>query len=370
MKKTYVIATAMSAFIIFWMVSSLLFSNKKQSYTEAKRPPKTVISVQTNDQVAEPIQILLHVQGQVEANRVITIRSEISGRVEDFFAQEGDWVEADSLLVRLDMEDRLAQKAQQIATLQSRRGDYERARSLAKENFQSESVIEEAFAALKSAEASLEHINLEIFRTEVRAPFSGFVEKYHVEIGEYIGEIGEIADYVEINPLVVVVPVAQHNIQKVSKGTKAQVSFATGENREGAVRFISPRAQQSTRTFRVEIVVENPDNEILAGTSADVHLLTGKVTGHFVSSALLGLDDDGIIGIKTVNTNNRVVFYPVSIISALSDGVWVTGLPDRARIITTGHGFVDHGVVVKVSDELSSSDASEHVTGLPHEQGY
>jgi multidrug efflux system membrane fusion protein len=62
---------------------------------------------------------------------------------------------------------------------------------------------------------------------------------------------------------------------------------------------------------------------------------------------LLSLNEAGEVGVKTVNSDDVVEFYPVSIIQAETGGVWVTGLPDITRIITVGQGFVREGEIVK-----------------------
>ena len=54
------------------------------------------------------------------------------------------------------------------------------------------------------------------------------------------------------------------------------------------------------------------------------------------------------MGVKTVDENNKVVFHPVTIIQASTKGIWVSGLPKNAQIITIGQGFVEHGVQVRV----------------------
>ena len=73
----------------------------------------------------------------------------------------------------------------------------------------------------------------------------------------------------------------------------------------------------------------------------------GQAMAHRVSPALLTLGPDGDIGLKIVDEFNRVEFYPVELAMSRLDGVWVTGLPETARIITVGQGYVAPGQVVE-----------------------
>ena len=77
--------------------------------------------------------------------------------------------------------------------------------------------------------------------------------------------------------------------------------------------------------------------------------LTGEaVSAHRVSPSLFTLNDDGALGLRTIDQENRVEFYPVVIIEDSPDGAWVTGLPKKARLITIGHEFVSEGQAVEV----------------------
>ena len=59
-----------------------------------------------------------------------------------------------------------------------------------------------------------------------------------------------------------------------------------------------------------------------------------------------GLKYEGTLGVKVVNEDNVVTFYPIQIVTAQIDGVWVTGLPETVDLITVGQGFVNDGEIV------------------------
>ena len=69
----------------------------------------------------------------------------------------------------------------------------------------------------------------------------------------------------------------------------------------------------------------------------------GEVQAHQISPALFTLSDEGEMGVRTVDTSNRVEFHTVQIIEDGPDGVWVTGLPTTTRLITVGQEFCDRG---------------------------
>jgi multidrug efflux system membrane fusion protein len=351
MKKSHLIAIIMTAIIVIWMGSGLLASPEQGDKDASQQKPSSPsMLVQVEVKTAQLISLDLTIQGQVEPNRQVTVRSDIKSRVIELLADEGDFLEAGGVIAKLDIEDREIRLERQKALLKSRQESYRRTETLSQSSLQSQSMLEESFAALKAAEADLAQLEFEITRLSVRAPFSGTIERRLVEEGSYVGENAEIVSFVDNRKLKVIAPVAQRDIQKVTLGETAIVELATQQTREGKVTYISPVANQSTRTFRVEIELDNENAESPAGISAEIKIPTQKVNAHFVSPSILTLDSDGNIGIKTVDDANQVVFHTIDIVKSETAGLYVTGLPESARVITVGQGFVEAGATVDIYD--------------------
>jgi len=167
---------------------------------------------------------------------------------------------------------------------------------------------------------------------------------------------GEVATIVDNDPLVVSVRITQQDVSALKLGQSASVTFATGQQRDGNIRYIAARADEDTRTFRVEVELPNPNGEIPSGISAEARVPTGTLLAHYVSPAALSLNDEGKLGIKTVDEHNKVTFHTASIVLSDVDGAWITGLPPQARIITLGHGFVQIGEEVQVAEEQGKAE--------------
>ena len=110
-------------------------------------------------------------------------------------------------------------------------------------------------------------------------------------------------------------------------------------------------AASETRTFLAEIEVINEDGAIPAGISAEVVIPTGDVVAHFLSPSIVSLDTDGTLGVKTVNDKSIVEFFPITVVKAQIDGIWVTGLPEIVDVITVGQGYVNQTEIVAPSAE-------------------
>lgn len=355
MNKSTLIALTMTAAIILWMASGLISTPEKNISPAATAKNEQLMLVETQWQAAKTVQLTLTVQGYVEPKRTVKIRSDVAGYVSQVLIKEGEWVENNTVLLRLAPEDKLIKLDKEKALLLSKEQSYARAKKLSEENLQSKSALEEAYAALKSAQANLAQIEFEIEKLAIKAPFDGILNMRLVEEGSYISANSDIAQFVDNNTLTVVIPVAQQNIQQLRLGGQAQVSFATGEVKQGVINHISVLANENTRTFSVEIIVENNDRKIPAGISAEINVPLAEVIGHFISPAILGLDNNGQMGVKTVGENNIVIFHTITIIQANSQGIWVSGLPENAQIITVGQGFVEAGNKVETQQQPTTS---------------
>jgi len=121
------------------------------------------------------------------------------------------------------------------------------------------------------------------------------------------------------------------------------------DNKEvtGVISFISKSANPSTRTYKIEAMIENSNGKIREGLSADMFVPLREVIAHLIPSYLISLNDEGDLGIKILS-DNRVQFTEIQIVEDTIDGLWVTGLPKDVTIITVGQEYVINGQEVKV----------------------
>ena len=124
----------------------------------------------------------------------------------------------------------------------------------------------------------------------VRAPWSGVVHDVAVEVGQAAFSIAgrEIATLVALDPMLAVVEVAERKLAGIKVGDMADVRLVTGETASGRIRFVAKTASQTTRTYRVEIELPNPDGKIPDGITAEVSYAAGAGAGD--ARAALGAD--------------------------------------------------------------------------------
>ncbi|MCP3867584.1 MAG: HlyD family efflux transporter periplasmic adaptor subunit [Gammaproteobacteria bacterium] len=124
---------------------------------------------------------------------------------------------------------------------------------------------------------------------------------------------------------------------------RIQVRLLDGREAVGQLTYISRVGDAETHSFRVEAEVPNTDHRLNAGTSAELRIAVGTEPAHFLSPAVLSLGDKGEVGMKSVDDQGVVGFFPIQLDRSEFDGVWVSGLLDTVSIITQGQGFVNRG---------------------------
>ena len=327
-------------------------------------------------------------RGRTEAAREVTVAAETSGLVVSEPIDNGTYVEAGDMLCELDPGTRQASLAEARARLAEAEGrvpeaeaaiaeanarlreanlNVDNARQLNERGVSSETQLismeamaEAALAGLQrsqsgvaSAEAGIEAAaaavaaaEAEIDRLSITAPFSGLLETKTAELGSLMQPGTPCATIVQLDPMKLVGFVPELERSKVNLGAPAVAKLTSGEQITGDVTFISRSADDTTRTFRVEVNVDNADQTISAGQTVEIVIAADGQLGHLVPQSALTLDDGGTLGLRTVEEGNVVKFMPVTLVRDTVDGVWLTGLPNQVNIITVGQEFVVDGVTV------------------------
>ena len=308
---------------------------------------------------AEPVSRTIVLNGRTEPARAVTMRAELDGRVVAIGAERGARVARGGEVLRLDPRDLEARGREARAAIRQREMEFDAARKLSARNFQTETALAAAEASLEAARATLARVEVDLANTRLLAPFDGRLDQRMVEIGDYVSDGTAIGRILQEDPVLVAGYVTQQQRHRVGVGVAGEARLITGQTVPGRVRYVATESDATTRTFRLELEVPNPDGVLLSGVSAEIRIPLATTHAHRVSPALLALDDYGRLGIKSVGDAGAVEFHPVEIVRTDGDGIWVSGLPDPVRVITVGQGFVHPGQHV----EAVSMSADEGGSG-------
>jgi multidrug efflux system membrane fusion protein len=363
MRTTYITAIVIALAIGAWLFSGQLGEDSEpvshntlaEQNRQAKAQQADAEPTRVRARVIQASPQLQHVvlRGKTENKRTVSVKAETSGRIIDRPVERGTAVEEGDLLCQISMEDRYASLTQSREALNQAKIEYEGSLKLQERGYQSETAIAQSKAALAAAEADLKRAEIDVQRTYIRAPFAGVVEDVHSEVGDYVSPGSTCVTVVDLNPMLLVGRVAEKDVQLLKVNTEVTGVLSDGVEVEGPVSFIGAQSDPSTRTYAVEIEVPNPDYELRSGLTTEIRIPVAEVMAHKISPALFALDDDGRIGVRTINEQGEVEFHHVSIVRDEPDGVWVAGLPEVATLITVGQELVVPGELVEVDFEAS-----------------
>jgi len=356
--KSWLTSAGIALAIAAWLMSGQLTDMEAETeVVEVAEPESLLTSVRIRTQTAEEVTRTITVNGKTAPARIVEINAETDGRVVSIGAERGDRLDEGQVIVRLDERDRQARLSQARATVKQRELEFAGRVKLKNESYVSEAQLQEAAAQLEMAKAELTRAELDIEYMVIRAPFDGALQERMVEIGDYLKAADPVATFVDERKLIVSADVSEFDASQVYKGNKASARLATGELVEGTIRYMAPIANEATRTFRVELEIDNSAGKYRGGVTAELMIPAETIFAHKISPALLTLDDEGNLGIKTVNDSGQVEFHPADIAMSSNEGVWIAGLPHSASIITVGQGFVNAGSFVDSIPEVEIDTA-------------
>ena len=349
---------------------------------------ESLVGVVAVHSVAQTIDSAVILRGRTEAARQVTVAAETSGLVISEPLRKGAFINAGELLCRLDPGTREASLAEARAKLAEAQGRVPEAQAgvleasarvreaeinlnaasqLSQGGFASETRLVSAQAAMEGATAGVQRANSavasaragieaaqatvasaerEIDKLMITAPFSGLLETDTAELGSLMQPGTPCATIIQLNEIKLVGFVPEADVSKVNVGAIAAARLIDGQEVRGRVTFLSRSADELTRTFRVEVTVANDDLRISDGQTAEILVASEGRTAHLIAQSSLTLDDNGVLGVRTVNADNVVAFMPVTLLRDTAEGVWVTDLPDAVDIISVGQEFVIDGVRV------------------------
>ena len=268
--------------IIIWMISGFFVNDK----VDAPDSSVELFSVQSVISSAVEYQPLIKLKATTKSEARVDVKAKTSGEVVAIGANQGKFVAKDTVLCSLGV--------------------------------------------------------VEANRTQVKAPFSGFIEQI-VKPGNFL-ERGQVcATIIQLNPISFIAGVPEYDINKVQVGQKVSLELVTGQKINGKLTFVSKSASPDTRTFIVESQIENPQGLVKDGLTANMTIEIDKVKAHKISPSILLLNDGGKLGIRIVINSKIAKFIEITILEDSEEGLWVTDIPEDVEIIIQGQGFVEDG---------------------------
>lgn len=336
---------------------------------EAESSPEvSAIPVETKIVGTQAFVDRVNVSAVVKPVHDVRVAAEAPGRVLSASFEEGERVKRGQLLLRVDSQvdsARIDVLRSQVATA---RREYERTKTLARQGLSTPQQLDQASSQVDQASLNLKQAQVAVGKSSVRSPIEGYVATKAIEKGEYINPGQLLAHIVDYDTVQVEASVPERDIRYTAVGMEVDVEVpALDTVRRGTVQKRAIVATEQSRTFAVEIHVENPDLELLPGMRARVSVPRkdfgevvmvprSAILEGFERSEALIVDGDGDEGRATVR---EVVLGP----GKGSMVVIEEGLEAGDRLITKGHRGIADGTRVRVVSEAKANGSARAEAG-------
>ncbi|MBK6980959.1 MAG: efflux RND transporter periplasmic adaptor subunit [Betaproteobacteria bacterium] len=198
--------------------------------------------------------------GSLRSDETVVVRPEVPGRVAAIGFREGERVEAGAVLLSLDDSVQRAELARAEANLALAKSKHERSLELRGKGFISIQAIDEAENNLRVAQAEAQLARARLAKTELRAPFDGFIGLRQVSPGDYVKEGQDVVNLEKTDPLKVDFRVPEVSHRDVRDGQSLQITLDAlpEQSFEGRVYAINPLLDASGRALVIRARVPNP----------------------------------------------------------------------------------------------------------------
>ncbi len=331
------------------------------------RPPTPVRVAPVLKQVVRQTVTLV---GTVEPRKRSIVASEIAGLVRNFPVKEGSLVKQGQLLAHLRMETleiqldvALASQREAGTRHQQAKQDLGRVRALFAKELVTQKEFDDAQAEERALRERLSQLDAEIRRvrdqmkkSNIVAPFDGWITQEFTEIGQWVEEGGEIIEMVDVSHVHVEIPLPERYVRHIQIRDPVQATFDGLPNVEARGRVFSlvAQADRVSRTFPVKVDIPNPSLTIKSGMVSRVTLHVGRPRQSMVipKDALVLRGNNEFVFLVNGNTVDRV---PVTSGAHLDDHVEVTGmLREGMTVVIEGNERLFPGQSVRVLDAPSS----------------
>jgi membrane fusion protein (multidrug efflux system) len=320
--------------------------------------------------VAEPIERrqvarVIEALGTARANESVTLTANLTDTVRRVNFDDGDYVEAGTVLVELTNVEEEAQLAEARANFDEAQRQQRRLEDLDEKGIAAASDVDAARSAAKAAEARLNTVIARLEDRLIRAPFSGVLGFREVSPGTLIRPGDSMTTLDDIRQIKLDFTVPETVLGEMQPGRKILARSAGTGDREfaGTVKVVGSRVDPVTRAAVVRAVIDNADGALRPG----MLLTVGVVTDERV--ALVALERSVVQSgdtafVYVVDAKRRVSRRNVDLGLRQAGTVEiVAGLDEGEMIVTEGVIKMRPGLQVRFAADAGGSQLAE--TGGP-----
>ncbi len=333
--------------------------------------------------------VYLNGLGAVEPYQTVLIRSRVDGAVTKIAFKQGQMVKQGDVLVQIDprpyqaaLDQAVAKKAQDEATLKNAQLDLARYAGLAKEDSVAaqkvdtqQATVNELIAQIKGDQASIDNAQTQVDYTTIRAPLTGKTGFRLVDAGNIVHAVDTtgIVTIVQLQPISVVFTAPEEDVPQINKALAAGVTPVIALSSDGLrtlsqghLAVVNDAIDPASGAIGMKATFENADGALWPGLSVSTRLLVDTLKQ--VTVVPDGAVQRGPSGLYAfvVGSDNKVETRDITV-GEEGDGQSVvqTGLAAGETVVTAGQYRLVQGSLVQSSAANSAAPAAVAAPGAP-----
>jgi RND family efflux transporter MFP subunit len=257
--------------IVIALALSISACGKKQ---EKKETEKKLSLVKVMEIKGEEFTDVYKVVGIVKPNASAKLSSEEGGIITYLSKDKGQSVRKGETVIVLKKDFDKASYDQAVSQYDLAKDNYERAEKLFMENATTEQMYSNAKLQLNIAEKTVEMFRTRLGKGYITSPISGVVDAKFMNLGEMTGPGSPIISIVDISRVKIEAGIPEKYVTQLSKGRTVEITFDVLPEDEfsGKISYISPTLNPQSRTFDIEIILDNSSRKLKPEMSANVFI--------------------------------------------------------------------------------------------------
>jgi membrane fusion protein (multidrug efflux system) len=296
------------------------------------------------------IDNVIKITGAIIANESVALKSEISGKVEGIYFQEGQKVKKHDLLLTIN-DDEIYAQMERLKYTQKLNEDIEyRMRQLLEKEAISREEYEIALTTLNTTLSDIKEREARIAKHKIYAPFDGIIGLRQVSEGSYIIPSDLVANIYNINPIKIEFSVPGKYTSLVDRGDSIKFKVESSNSIfTGIIYAVEPRIDPRTRTLQIRAICNNEEELLFPGQFANIDYILDVLPNALMvpsESVIPELNSHKVYTFK----NGLVSQEEVEIGLRTEDDVHITrGINPGDTVITTGILQIRHGMPVNIT---------------------
>ena len=331
-------------FISLFILSLLLSCSgeKKDSAQTETVSNKAIVRIETVS--AQDVEQISEFTATVEANISNNIAPQNPVRIEKLFAEVGDHVKAGQLLVKMDETNLKQTKIQ----LDNQELEFKRIDELYKVGGASKSEWDASKMQLDVKKTAYKNL---LENTSLQSPINGVVTARNYDNGDMYSGGEPVLVVEQITPVKLLINVSETYFTKVKKGTPVDVKLDVygDEVFTGTINLIYPTIDATTRTFQVEIRLDNKDQRVRPGMFARATLNFGTAENVVVPDLAIVKQAGSGDRYVFVYKDGKVSYNKVELGRRMGTEYELkSGVPDNSQVVVAGQSRLVNGMEVAV----------------------